>query len=122
MTLEMRDQENQEIGREIGRVMGMVSLLREFDIPDADIFQKIQEKYNLSHEEIEHYMGMGVKNTYQILWLHDPEKMKEGLEVGFSNMWSSLRDFNLDQTILQKIQEKYNLSHEEVEYYMQTKT
>lgn len=43
MTLEMCDQENIELGREIGRVMGMLSLLREFNIPDDNIYRMIQK-------------------------------------------------------------------------------
>lgn len=39
-------------------ISGMVSSLRDFNIPDIDILQKIQEKYNLSLEEAEHYMKM----------------------------------------------------------------
>ena len=65
MTLLMRDQENIEMGMEIGKakgmeigISGMVSSLRDFNIPDDDILQKIQEKYNLSLEDAEHYMKM----------------------------------------------------------------
>ena len=57
MTLLMRDQENIEKGMEIG-ILGMVSSLRDFNIPDHDILQKIQEKYNLSQEEAERYLKM----------------------------------------------------------------
>lgn len=118
MTLEMRDQENIELGREIGRVMGMLSLLRESNVPDDNIYRMIQKKYDLSIEEVEHYMGMGVVHMYEMLWLHDPEKMKNGLEIGMLSLWSSLSDLNLDRDIIQKIQEEYNLSQEEVEHYM----
>ena len=55
MTLLMRDRENRKIGMEVG-ILGTVSSLRDFNIPDDEIFQKIQEKYNLSPEEAEHYM------------------------------------------------------------------
>lgn len=118
MTLEMRDQENIELGREIGRVMGMLSLLRESNVPDDNIYRMIQKKYDLSIEEVEHYMGMGVVHMYEMLWLHDPEKMKNGLEIGMLSLWSSLSDLNLDRDIIQKIQKKYTLSQEEVERYM----
>ncbi len=57
MTLLMRDQENIEKGMEIG-ILCMVSSLRDFNIPDHDILQKIQEKYNLSQEEAERYLKM----------------------------------------------------------------
>ena len=57
MTLLMRDQQNIEKGIEIG-ILGMVSSLRDFHIPDIDILQKIQEKYGLSQEEAERYMKM----------------------------------------------------------------
>ena len=61
MTLLMRDQENIEMGMEKGMeigISGMVSSLRDFNIPDDDILQKIQEKYSLSLEDAEHYMKM----------------------------------------------------------------
>ena len=61
MTLEMRDQENRDIGREEGieiGILGMVSSLRDFNIPDHDILLKIQEKYGLSQEEAERYVEM----------------------------------------------------------------
>lgn len=65
MTLLMRDQENIEIGREEGKaegmeigILGMVSSLRDFNIPDDEILQKIQEKYSLSLEDAERYMKM----------------------------------------------------------------
>ena len=63
MTLLMRDQENRDIGREEGReegILGTVSSLRDFNIPDHDILLKIQEKYDLSQEEAERYMKTGV--------------------------------------------------------------
>lgn len=55
MTLEMRDQENFENGREKG-ILGAVSSLRYFNIPDHDILLRIQEEYDLSQEEAERYM------------------------------------------------------------------
>ena len=55
MTLAMLKQENYENGRKEG-ILGTVSSLRDFNIPDFDILQKIQEKYNLSMEEAECYM------------------------------------------------------------------
>ncbi len=55
MTLLMRDRENRKIGMEVG-ILGTISSLRDFNIPDIEIFQKIQEKYNLSSEEAERYM------------------------------------------------------------------
>ena len=51
----MCDRENRKIGMEIG-ISGTVSSLKDFNIPDVEIFQKIQEKYNLSPEEAERYM------------------------------------------------------------------
>ena len=59
MTLLMRDQENIEKGMEIG-ILGMVSSLRYFNIPDHDILLRIQEEYNLSQEEAERYMKTSV--------------------------------------------------------------
>lgn len=65
MTLQMRDQENMEIGREEGReegreqgIMGMVSALRDLNIPDSIILQKLQEKFFLSKEESQNYLRM----------------------------------------------------------------
>ena len=52
MTLLMRDQENIEKGIEKG-IRGMVSALKELNIPDATIMQKIREKFDLSGEEAE---------------------------------------------------------------------
>ena len=67
MTLLMRNQENRDIGREEGReegigigILGMVSSLRYFNIPDHDILLRIQEEYNLSQEEAERYMKTSV--------------------------------------------------------------
>ena len=55
MTLLMRDQENIEKGIEKG-IRGMVSALKELNIPDATIMQKIREKFDLSGEEAERYI------------------------------------------------------------------
>lgn len=55
MTLLMRDQENIEKGIEKG-IRGMVSALKELNIPDATIMQKIREKFGLSGEEAERYV------------------------------------------------------------------
>lgn len=60
MTLLMRDRENRKIGMEVG-ILGTVSSLRDFNIPDVEIFRKIQEKYNLSPEEAERYMKAEVE-------------------------------------------------------------
>lgn len=60
MTLLMRDQENIEKGMEIGMeigIAGMISSLRDFDIPEHTILQKIQEKYGLTSTEAERYMN-----------------------------------------------------------------
>lgn len=60
MTLLMRDQENIEKGIEQGlkkgRILGMVSTLRDLDVPDEVILQKIQEKFMFSEEEANLYM------------------------------------------------------------------
>ncbi len=55
MTLLMRDQENIEKGIEKG-ILGMVSTLKDLEIPDATIVQKIQEKFKFSREEAERYV------------------------------------------------------------------
>lgn len=60
MTLLMRDQENVEIGREQGRkqgILGMISALRDLDIPDSTILQKLQEKFLLTKEESQEYLS-----------------------------------------------------------------
>lgn len=63
VTLLMRDQENQEIGIEIGKqigreegIRGTVSVLREMNIPPQTILIKIQEQYNLSPETSKKYL------------------------------------------------------------------
>lgn len=55
MTLLMRDQENVEKGREQG-ILGMISALRDLDIPDSTILQKLQEKFLLTKEEAQEYL------------------------------------------------------------------
>ena len=55
MILLMRDQENLEKGIEQG-VLGMVSALRDLEVPDITIVQKIQEKFKFSREEAEKYV------------------------------------------------------------------
>lgn len=64
MTLLMRDQENIEKGREEGReegkaqgILGMISALRDLNIPDNTILQKLQEKFLLTKEESQKYMN-----------------------------------------------------------------
>lgn len=63
----LRDQENIEKGIELGRVEGrteerqegirlMVSALRDFGIPKEEIRKKIQEKYQLTGQELEGYL------------------------------------------------------------------
>ena len=67
MTLLMREEEIREeareegilLGRKEGReegIYGMVSVLRELNIPSQTILVKIQEKYNLSPEESKKYL------------------------------------------------------------------
>jgi len=55
MTLLMRDQENIEKGIEKG-IKETVSVMRKYNIPDAEIAQEIQERYDLSREEAEEYL------------------------------------------------------------------
>ena len=60
MTLLMRDQENIEKGREEGRnegIFGMVSSLRDLNIPDSTILQQLQEKFLLTKEESLEYLN-----------------------------------------------------------------
>lgn len=56
MTLLMRDQENLEKGREQG-ILGMVSALKELNISDNTILQKLKEKFMLTTEEAEEYLN-----------------------------------------------------------------
>lgn len=56
MTLLMRDQENVEKGKEQG-ILGMVSALRDLDISDSTILQKLQEKFLLTQEESQKYLS-----------------------------------------------------------------
>lgn len=56
MTLLMRDQENVEKGREDG-IFGMISALRDLNIPDSTILQKLQEKFLLTKEESQKYLS-----------------------------------------------------------------
>ena len=71
MTLMLRDQENIEKGIELGRAEGrtegraeerqegirlMVSALWDFGIPKEEIRKKIQEKYQLTGQELEEYL------------------------------------------------------------------
>ena len=63
MTLMLRDQENIEKGIELGRaeerqvgIRLMVSALWDFGIPKEEIRRKIQEKYQLTGQELEEYL------------------------------------------------------------------
>ncbi len=67
MTLLMRDQENIEKGMEQGIKQGMkqgieqgisalASALREINVPEDIILQKIQEKFKLSESEAKKYL------------------------------------------------------------------
>ena len=63
MTLLMRDQENIEKGREEGKaegriegIFGMISSLRDLNIPDSTILQQLQEKFLLTKEESQEYL------------------------------------------------------------------
>ena len=63
MTLLMRDQENIEKGQEEGKaegriegIFGMVSSLRDLNIPDSTILQQLQEKFLLTKEELLEYL------------------------------------------------------------------
>jgi len=55
MTLLMRDQENIEKGREQG-ILGMISALRDLNISENTILQKLQEKFLLTKEESQEYL------------------------------------------------------------------
>ncbi len=68
MTLLMRDQENLEKGREQGReqglrqgrkqgILGMISVLRDLNVSDSMILQKLQEKFLLTKEECQEYLN-----------------------------------------------------------------
>ena len=55
MMLLMRDQANEKKGMEKG-ILGMVSALRDLNIPDDTILQKLQEKFMLTIEEAMEYL------------------------------------------------------------------
>lgn len=55
MTLLMREEEIREEGREEG-IRGMVSVLKELNIPLQTILIKLQEQYGLSPEMSEKYL------------------------------------------------------------------
>ena len=55
MTLLMRDQENMEKGMRKG-IYGAIVMCRDFGASDAEIVEKLQEKFHLSHEEAEQYV------------------------------------------------------------------
>lgn len=64
MTLLMRDQENLEKGRRQGieqgieqGILGMISALRDLNISDNMILQKLQEKFLLTKEESQKYLN-----------------------------------------------------------------
>ena len=62
MTLLMRDQENQEKGKEIGMEIGIyevISTYREVEMSDYDISRRLQQKFHLSKERAEEYMKVG---------------------------------------------------------------
>ena len=60
MTLLIRDQDNIEKGREEERENGinlLISSLRDFGVSSGEILKKVQEKYNLTGEEVEKYFN-----------------------------------------------------------------
>lgn len=52
----MRDQANEKKGMEKG-ILGMVSALRDLNIPDDTILEKLQEKFMLTIEEAMEYLN-----------------------------------------------------------------
>ena len=68
MTLLFRDQDNIEKGREEGMELGrerereqgiglLISSLNDFGISPGEILKKVQEKYNLTGEEVKKYFN-----------------------------------------------------------------
>lgn len=68
MTLLVRDQDNIEKGREEGMELGrerereqgiglLISSLNDFGISPGEILKKVQEKYNLTGEEVKKYFN-----------------------------------------------------------------
>ncbi len=55
MTLLMRDQENMEKGMRKG-IYGAIIMCRDFGASDAEIIEKLQEKFHLSYEEATQYV------------------------------------------------------------------
>ena len=64
MTLLLRDQDNIEKGRVEGRkeereegIHLLISSLRDFGVSSGEIIKKVQEKYNLTGEEVRKYFN-----------------------------------------------------------------
>lgn len=55
MMLLIRDQANERKGIEKG-ILGMISALRDLNVSEDIILQKVQEKFSLSEEEAKEYM------------------------------------------------------------------
>ncbi len=63
MTLLMRDQENIEKGIEQGirqgierSIYGIIAICQDLHMPDDEISEKLQERFNLSEEEVRGYL------------------------------------------------------------------
>ncbi len=56
MTLLMRDQENIEKGIEKGKVYGAIFMCRDLGLSEAEIKEKLHEKFQVSYEEAEQYL------------------------------------------------------------------
>lgn len=67
MTLLMRDQENIEKGIERGieqgirqgieqSIYGIIAICQDLHMPDDEISEKLQERFNLSEEEVRGYL------------------------------------------------------------------
>lgn len=60
------------------------------------------------------------RHEYMTLLMRDQENIAKGVAKGISGMISALRDLKItDDIILQKIQEKFELSREDAEGYLQ---
>ena len=58
MTLLMRDAENIEKGIEKGKIYGTISVYRELGMPEQEIAEKIQKKFNLTSDEAASCLSM----------------------------------------------------------------
>ena len=95
-----------------------------FDIFDKGkhiyTFENIcKEDNSVSLEEKEVKKNREWRHEYMTLLMRDQENIEKGLKRGISGAISMCRDLRLsDDEIIEKLQDKFNLSREEAEQYM----